>query len=261
MFMIRNALWVAVGCVAVAWLGATKVEAAGSIPAYISAAVADPSRPDADKQRDENRKPAETIQFAGIKPGEKVAELIPARGYFTRLFSKVVGAKGHVYAVSPQRRANAPEGSADPDAATKAIAAEPGYSNVSVELITPATYLKLPEPVDIVFTAQNYHDLHNEATVDIAAFNKSVFDALKPGGLYIVLDHAAEAGSGARDTSTLHRIDPATVKSEVTAAGFVLAGESNVLANPQDAHTAKVFDPTIRGKTDQFILKFRKPKK
>jgi predicted methyltransferase len=117
------------------------------------------------------------------------------------------------------------------------------------------------EPADVVFTAQNYHDVHNVPNVDIAAFNKSVFDALKPGGLYIVLDHAAAAGSGSRETSTLHRIEPETTKSEVLAAGFVLAGQSKVLQNAQDAHTAPVFDASIRGKTDQFIFKFRKPKK
>jgi predicted methyltransferase len=127
--------------------------------------------------------------------------------------------------------------------------------------VSPLASLSVSEPADIVFTAQNYHDVHNVPNIDMAAFNKSVFDALKPGGVFIVLDHAAAAGSGARDTATLHRIDPATVKSEVTAAGFEFVGESKVLANAQDDHTAKVFDPAIRGKTDQFIYKFRKPKK
>ena len=89
--------------------------------------------------------------------------------------------------------------------------------------------------------------------------NKAIYDALKPGGIYLVLDHAAAAGSGLRDTETLHRIDPAAVKKEVLAAGFVLDGESDVLHNPQDDHTAKVFDPAIRGKTDKFIFRFRKP--
>jgi predicted methyltransferase len=121
--------------------------------------------------------------------------------------------------------------------------------------------LTAPEPADIVFTAQNYHDVHNVPNIDIAAFNMSVFDALKPGGVFVVVDHAAASGSGGRDTSTLHRIDPAAVKSEVQAAGFEFAGESKVLANAQDDHAAKVFDPAIRGKTDQFIFKFRKPRK
>jgi predicted methyltransferase len=258
--MLRNAILFAAGCCAVVLPGPNRLEAAEHIPAYIAAAVADSGRPDEDKQRDGDRKPAETIQFAGIKPGDKVAELIPSRGYFTRIFSKVVGPKGHVYALSPPRRPTAPADSADPDAATKAIAAEPGYSNVSVQTASLAA-ISVPEPVDVVFTAQNYHDVHNVPNIDLAAFNKSVFDALKPGGVYIVLDHAAAAGSGGRDTSTLHRIDPEAVKSEVLAAGFVLAGQSKVLANPKDDHTAKVFDPSIRGKTDQFILKFRKPRK
>jgi predicted methyltransferase len=258
--MLRSAIVLAAGCFAIGVSGSDQVEAAGHIPAYISAAVADPGRPAEDKERDANRKPAETIQFAGIKPGDKVVELIPSRGYFTRLFSKVIGPKGHAYALSTPRRPNAPPDSPDPVAATTAIAADPAYSNVSVQAGSLAT-INVPEPVDVVFTAQNYHDLHNIPNFDLAAFNKSVFDALKPGGVFIVLDHAAAAGSGARDTSTLHRIDPAVVKSEVLAAGFKLDGESKVLANPQDDHTAKVFDPSIRGKTDQFILKFRKPKK
>jgi predicted methyltransferase len=95
----------------------------------------------------------------------------------------------------------------------------------------------------------------------MAAVNKAIYDALKPGGLYIVLDHIAEAGSGLRDTNTLHRIDPETVKKEVTAAGFEFAGEDSGLRNPSDPHTKNVFDPSIRGKTDQFVFKFRKPAK
>jgi predicted methyltransferase len=97
--------------------------------------------------------------------------------------------------------------------------------------------------------------------LDVAQFNKLVLNSLKPGGLYAVIDHSAESGSGVRDTSTLHRIDMDAVKSEVTAAGFEFVGSSNLLANAADPRTAKIFDPSIRGKTDQFILKFRKPKK
>jgi predicted methyltransferase len=257
--MLRNAL-LAACCTAAAMLGSIRADAAEKIPAYISAAVADPGRPAEDKQADQDRKPAETVQFTGIKPGDKVVELVPSRGYFTRIFSKVVGPKGHVFALSPPRRPNAAPDSPDPVAATTAIAADPAYSNVSVQ-VGPLAKIAVPEPADVVFTSRNYHDVHNVPNVDMAAFNKSIFDALKPGGLYIVLDHGAAPGSGARDTSTLHRIDPEAVKAEALAAGFVLAGQSNVLANPQDAHTAPVFDPSIKGKTDQFILKFRKPKK
>jgi predicted methyltransferase len=258
--MYRHAVLLAAGVGVAAFLGAANTLAADHVPAYINAAVADPSRPEEDRQRDADRKPAQTLQFAGIKPGQKVMELIPSKGYFTRLISKIVGPKGHVYAMSPPRRPTAPADSPDPIAATKALAAEAGYSNISAETMTLGP-ISSSEPLDVVWTSQNYHDFHNVPNLDIAAFNKSIFDALKPGGLYIVLDHVAAAGSGTRDTSTLHRIDPATVKSEAQAAGFELAGESDVLRNAQDDHTAKVFDPAIRGKTDQFILKFRKPKK
>ena len=112
----------------------------------------------------------------------------------------------------------------------------------------------------MVFTSQNYHDLHN-FPVDVVGYNKGVLNSLKPGGLYVVLDHSAEAGSGLRDTKTLHRIDAEVVKKEVTDAGFEFVGASDALANSADPRTAAVFDPSIRGKTDQFILKFRKPKK
>ncbi|MFL6603805.1 MAG: class I SAM-dependent methyltransferase [Steroidobacteraceae bacterium] len=256
--MFRNALLAA--CCTAALLGSIRAEALGKMPAYIAGAVADPARPAEDKQDDQNRKPAETVQFAGIKPGDKVVELVPGRGYFTRIISKVVGPKGHVYALSPPRRPNAAPDSPDPVSWTTAIAADPAYSNVSVQAGSIAK-IAVPEPADVVFTSRNYHDVHNVPNIDLAAFNKSVFEALKPGGMYIVLDHAAAKGSGARDTSTLHRIDPEAVKAEALAAGFVLAGQSNVLANPQDAHTAPVFDSSVKGKTDQFILKFRKPKK
>jgi predicted methyltransferase len=239
---------------------ASGAHAAAAIPANIAAAVADGNRPDADKQRDPDRKPAETLAFIGIKPGEKVAELLPGAGYFTRILSKAVGPKGKVFAVVPPRPANAPADRPDMAARIKAVSDDPSYSNVTV-LQQPLATLAVSEPVDLVFTAQNYHDLHNVPSLDVAAFNKSVFDALKPGGLYVVVDHSAEAGSGVRDTSTLHRIDVDSVKKEVTAAGFVLAGSSNILANAADPRTAKVFDPSIRGKTDQFILKFRKPGK
>lgn len=234
--------------------------AAAAVPANIKAAVADSARPDADRQRDENRKPGETLAFADVKAGEQIGELIPGGGYFTRLLSKAVGPKGHVFALVPPRPANAPVDAPDRNAPIKALAADASYPNVSVDELVKGA-VSVSAPLDLVFTAQNYHDLHNVPTLDVAAFNKSVFDALKPGGLYVIVDHSAEAGSGGRDTSTLHRIDVDTVKQEVTAAGFQFVGSSDILKNPADARTAKVFDPSVRGKTDQFILKFRKPKK
>ena len=231
--------------------------AAQSLPAYITAAVNDAGRPDADKARDADRKPGQTLAFAGIKPGEKVADFLPGGGYFTRLFAKAVGPKGHVYACLPDEvlalRATAADG-------LKALAAAPGYANVSV-VQAPAGEFKASEPLALVWTSQNYHDLHNKNFgVDVAAFNKAVFAALKPGGFYIVLDHVAAADAPADVTETLHRIDPEVVKREVAAAGFKFEGASEVLKNSADDHGAKVFDPAIRGKTDQFILKFRKPK-
>jgi predicted methyltransferase len=257
--MRRSASYLAVfSCLALT-VGVGAAQAA-SIPGNIASAVADSNRPDADKQRDADRKPAETLAFVGIKHGEQIAELLPGGGYFTRILSKAVGPQGKVLAVVPPRPANAPPDRPDPAVRLKPITDDSNYSNVSV-LQQPLATLSVPAPVDLVFTAQNYHDLHNIPSLDIAAFNKSVFDALKPGGLYVVLDHSAEAGSDVRDTNTLHRIDEAAVKKEVMAAGFEFVGASKILANPADPRTAKVFDPSIRGKTDQFILKFRKPKK
>jgi predicted methyltransferase len=226
-------------------------------PANISAAVADSARPEADRARDANRKPAECLTFAGVKPGDRVADLIPGNGYFTRLFSKAVGAKGYVYAYMPS----------DIDeiyrkhGLTIPPAADPNYPNVSY-IHAPVAKFVTPEKLDIVWTSQNYHDLHDKffGPADIPAVNKAIFDSLKPGGVYVVLDHAADAGSGLRDTDTLHRIDEAAVKKEVEAAGFKLVAESDILRNPADPHTDNVFKPAIRGKTDQFILKFRKPR-
>jgi len=234
-----------------------RAQTAPASPA-IAAALADPARPDADRQRDPNRKPAETLQFAGVAPGEQVGELLPGGGYFTRLLSKTVGASGHVYAVAPPRAADAPANAPDFAARVKLIAADPAYANVSV-LVEPLSAIQFPVPLDLVWTSQNYHDFHNLPGLDLATLDKQVFAALKSGGIYLVLDHAAAPGSADRDTATLHRIDPETVKREVLAAGFRFVGSSDLLRNPQDPHTAAVFDPLIRGKTDQFILKFVKP--
>jgi predicted methyltransferase len=221
----------------------------------IASAVADPSRPAADKAVDPERKPAELLAFAGVKPGMVVVDLIPGGGYFTRLFSSAVGPKGRVIAYVPD------EMLARSDRALtgiKAVAAEPGRANVTVQhnpMMAP-----VPDNVaDIVWTSQNYHDFHNMPGVDVIGFNKLIFKLLRPGGTYVVVDHAAAPGSGTTHTADLHRIDPATARSEIEAAGFVFAGESDVLANPADPHTSKVFDPSIRGHTDKFVYRFRKP--
>jgi predicted methyltransferase len=231
---------------------------AASVPAFLAAAIADPGRPSTDTERDLNRKPAETLEFAGIAPGQQIAELLPGAGYFTRIMSKAVGPSGHIYALIPAPSPDAPANTPDFAARIKAVAANPDYGNVSV-VSQPFGQLKTPVPVDLVWTSQNYHDLHNFPGLDITVFNQMVFEALKPGGVYFILDHASEPGAGAGVTSTLHRIDPETVKREVLAAGFVFVGSSSLLKQSSDPHTAKVFDPSIRGRTDQFILKFKKP--
>lgn len=227
------------------------------VPAAVVAAVANPARPDADRARDADRKPAEVVAFAGIKPGDKVGDIMPGGGYFTRIFSATVGAKGVVYGIAPPRPANAPATAPDMSAAVRAIAADPHFANVKVGAFD--TSAKLPEPLDVMWTSLNYHDFQNRPNADLAAFNKWVYDSLKPGGIFIVIDHAAQAGAGKSVTSTLHRIEPAFVKNEVLAAGFKFVGESQVLRNPADDHTQGVRDTGIRGKTDQFVFKFRKP--
>ncbi len=225
-----------------------------AVPAYVTAAINDPARK-ADKADDARRKMAAVMTFTGVKPGATVVELVPGSGYWTRVFSQVVGSKGHVYTVWPQQMMKYSRKSLDH---WKKLSATPHYANVT-ELVEPAQKVTAPVPADVVFTAQNYHDYHNLG-ISIAAFDKSVFDALKPGGVFIVIDHVAPAGSGTSDTGTLHRIDPAAVKKEVEAAGFVFAGSSDALRNPDDPHDIKVFDKSIRGHTDQFIYRFRKPR-
>jgi predicted methyltransferase len=224
------------------------------------AAVADKARPEADSKRDADRKPAEMLEFAGVAPGQTVVDLIPGGGYFTRIFSKAVGPKGTVYAVGGPPRPAADPAKPPPPPAQDTIAADPAYSNVKSVHLPLINGLAIPTKADVVWTAQNYHDVKNIKAVDIMAFNKSIYDSLKPGGVFVVLDHVAATGAAADPEDKLHRIDPAIVKREVTAAGFKFEGESKVLANPADDHTKTVFDPAIRGHTDQFIYKFRKPK-
>src|ERR1700683_1946133 len=222
-------------------------------------AVADPSRPDSDTTRDAERKPAQTLVFVGIKSGDKVADYVADSGYFTRLFASVVGSTGHVYAVEPTAFFKY-------QSFPKSVAELQGYAvthpNLTVTTAAALEGLKFPEKLDLFWISRNYHDLHDKfmGPVDTAAFNKAVYSALKPGGVYIILDHPAAPGAAADVTETLHRIEASTVRREVEAAGFKFDSESSILANPADPRTAKVFDQTIRGHTDQFILKFRKPK-
>jgi predicted methyltransferase len=199
------------------------------------------------------------LAFSGIKPGDQIADYVADSGYFTRLFSSVVGSMGHVYAVEPTAFFRF-------EHFVKAVAELQAYAvthpNVTVTTAAALEGLKFPEKLDLFWISRNYHDLHDGfmGPVDIATFNKAVYSALKPGGFYVILDHSAAVGATADVTETLHRIESATVRREVVAAGFKFDSESSILANPADPRTAKVFDPAIRGHTDQFILKFRKPK-
>ena len=193
------------------------------------------------------------IAFIGVRPGWRVADVVGGR--FTRALSQAVGPAGKVYAVEP---AEVVKVHPQVTALMNALAAKAPNVEVSTPPIdAPA----LPASLDAVFIRQNYHDLHDKfmGPANVGLFDRNVYAALKPGGVFVVLDHAAAAGSGLRDTDTLHRIDPAAVKAEVTAAGFVFEGESRVLANPADDHSLRIFDPAIRGRTDQFLYRFRKP--
>ena len=226
----------------------------------IAAAVADSTRPGTDTSRDANRKPAETLVFSGVKPGDRIADYAAGNGYFTRLFSDVVGSTGHIYAVVPYpflQFGGDVKGLAEIETFGR------DHANVTVAAAAPLEATRFPEKLDLFWIAQTYHDLKDKfmGPVDTAAFNKAVYDALKPGGIYVVLDHSAVVGAPADVTDTLHRIEASTVRREVEAAGFKFEGESQILANADDPRTAKVFDASIRGRTDQFILKFRKPKR
>jgi predicted methyltransferase len=246
-------LWIsmlAVGAVAVtgaAW---------AATPGNITAALADKGRPAADVARDGARKPGELLAWAGVKSGDKVADLIMGGGYFTRILSPAVGPNGVVYAYQPDEfvRFQASYG----EDQKKVAAAYPNVKAVTGSLGT----LDLPDGLDMVLTVQNYHDLHlTPFPKDTAAkVNAEVFKSLKPGGTYVIVDHVGAPGSGLEAAMKVHRIEPSIVKQEVEAAGFKLEAESPLLKDASDAHTASVFDPAIRGKTDQFVMKFRKPK-
>lgn len=230
---------------------------AQATPAPVVRAVDDGDRPAADKALDATRKPAALLAFSNVAEGDKVVDLMPGNGYFTRLFSTAVGKGGKVYALQPSEMDKAaPDGLR----ALRAIAASPGHANVTV-LLEPIDTLAVPEAADVVWTSQNYHDLHVPfmGVADIARVNRAIFAMLKPGGLLLVVDHAAAPSTGAGRSDLLHRIDPQTVRTELLAAGFEFAGETDVLRNPADNHAMPAFAPAMRGKTDRFVFKFRKP--
>ena len=262
----------------------TQTSIGDAIPNYISAAVADPGRPHADRQRDADRKPADVIAFAGLKPGDAVADFMPGRGYFTKIFCKVVGDAGHVYAIAmPSNRPAAANAPTDEPAAesvggscTNVTASvlrsrnypapelhsdsdDPGWVYEYWASRLPAESFVAPEPLDMIWTAENYHDLHNKSSgsPNMLLVGTALLAALKPGGTLMIEDHAASAGSGARDTAALHRIEPEQVKKEMLLAGFEFVGESKLLLHAEDPHTAKAHE--MHDKTDRFVFKFRKP--
>jgi predicted methyltransferase len=225
--------------------------------AALNAALADPGRKDQRESADARRRPGELVALAGVKPGDKVVDLIPGSGYWTRIFSKLVGPEGKVYAVWPQAYASDAGG----DITTlKQLATDKYYGNIVTE-VQPSTVLTAPEPIDVVWTSQNYHDYPDKfmGKNDPSVLNNAVFKILKPGGTFMIIDHMAKPGTGLADTDTLHRIDPAIVRKEVEAAGFKFAGESKVLENPKDPLDIPVFAKSIRGQTSQFAYKFVKP--
>lgn len=220
---------------------------------HYAAAIADQRRPEADVARDALRHPADILAFAEIRPGQRVADIGPGGGYYTRLLSVAVGDEGRVYAIDRPNPA--------PDRPRAILAVAPDYPNVTV-IQQGYQGWSVPEPLDAVFVSQIYHDWFYPAlNLDVAAINRQIFDSLRPGGVYVIIDHAAVSGHrlDPNPQTDLHRIDQDQIIREVTAAGFVLEAQSDVLRNPQDDRTVRVFEGEIRGHTDQFVLRFRRP--
>lgn len=219
------------------------------IPDYIRKAVQLPERTEAMTRRDADRKPAELLALSGVKPGDTVVEFAGFGQYFTTLLSSIVGERGKVHMV------DLPYTEARSGAASREFVSK--HPNTTYELVD-YNAMTLPNDVDVVFNVLYYHDLPLN-DVDTAKLNKKIFEALKPGGTFLIVDHNAAPGSGTRDTERLHRIDPEVIRKEVLSAGFELVEDSKLLANPKDDHSGMVFSPSQRGTTDQAVLKFRKP--
>ena len=218
----------------------------------IEAALTDARRPAADTERDALRHPREILAFTGVQQGWRVADVGPGGGYYTRLFSVAVGETGRVFAID---RPNTPERT------RPILAVAPAYPNVTVVQQGYQGWVT-DEPLDAIFISQIYHDFFlSQLNIDVPRLNREMFAALKPGGVLVIIDHAAVDGAptSTDGASATHRIDRAQVVRELEAAGFVLEEESEVLRNPADNRTERVFEGDIRGRTDQFVLRFRKP--
>ncbi len=236
-------------------VSATPLAAKQSAAPDYSTALADPARPAADRERDAARKPAELLAFAQIAPGEKVGDYVMGGGYVTRLLAAAVGPTGKVYAFQPAEfiKFKAQYG-------TDQAAVDAAYVNVDA-VAGPFAAPAFAEPLDTIITVQNFHDLYLKPFPEGtgAKASAALFAALKPGGTLIVVDHSAADGTGTTLSDSLHRIDKAAVVAALTTAGFKLDGTSDLYKHADDPRTANVFDPAIRGKTDQFALRFRKP--
>jgi predicted methyltransferase len=247
---------IAIPVLVAALLGLTVPLDAAAPPALrniIASAVADPGRPSGDRDADALRKPADTLAFSGVRPRMAVGEFYPGGGYFTRLLSDVVGPAGHVYGLENR-------GWGDAVKIDRELIAHGKMPNVSMNDL-PFGQVSFPVPLDLAWVTQNYHDLkvRQFGTVDTLAFDRAVYKALKPGGIFFILDHQGWSGMSADDIAKVHRVDREVVIKEVTAAGFKLVGEGNFLRRPSDDHRRPIFDAAVKGHTDQFALKFIKP--
>jgi predicted methyltransferase len=203
---------------------------------------------------------SELIKFARVEAASIVIDVYPGDGDWTRLFSDIVGPQGRVFSFVPTEIADVKP---DQVGRMRTLAKEPGRENVEA---VSANLVAMPEatrPADVLWLHLFYHDLHTaliqKKGATAADFNRAVYERLKPGGFYVIVDHAAAAGAGAGDAQSLHRIEPASVREEVEAVGFVLEAESTILANKDDSHSIKVFDPSIKGETDRFAYRFVRP--
>lgn len=244
-----------------AMLVAGPVIAAKERPNLVGA-VAAPSRPAEDVALDAGRKPAEVLAFMGLKTGDKVADIMAGNGYYTDIIAHAVGPKGHVTAYDPKQFS---DGDAKAAAAWAALLGR--RANVTRTLYPFEAFDAPGNTYDFVMLHLDYHDLYWESAkfkvprTDPAAFVATLYKAVKPGGTVAVIDHVALPGDTRATVEKMHRIDPETVKADFVKAGFVLDGESDLLRNPADDHSKMVFDPAIRGQTDRFVFRFKKPRK
>lgn len=222
----------------------------------LAAALASADRPAEDKSRDADRKPAELMQFFGVKPGMTTVDIIALGGYVTEVLSVAVGPNGKVYAQNPPIALQLRDGMYAKQI-TERLANARLKNVVRVDGDLPASSQIPPGTVDVAITAMNYHDVRNRNPDDGVAFLKAIYSMLKPGGVLGVTDHVGNDGA---NNAQLHRIPKHFLIDDAQAAGFTIDGESDVLAHAADDHTKVVFDPTLRGKTDQFVVRLRKPK-